>query len=428
MLLSQKISVIFDYFMITVGSFIAALGLGLFMVEADVVPGGVTGLSMAINFVWPKLSVGTLIWLLNVPLFIWGIIELGNAFGLRTFYGFSTNAVFIDFLRGEIQIPFIKDYLNFLDLQNSEPIRHLIEKDFLFAIIIGTFCVGVGLGIVFKFKGTTAGSEIVAAILKKRLGMTPGTSLIIVDLIVVLIATVVLYLQHDPNRPPALVLMCYAAFHLCFTSVIIDRIIYGLDYAKNMMIFSNKNEEIADYIIKHLDRGVTAFYARGMYTKQDKEVLMTIVSPSDARVLAPHIRELDPNAFLILSNVHEVIGEGFRSREEVDLKLIKKLRQAEAEAAKAAQEAIRAEIAAKEAQNHADKAREFANQYGTEHHDENAHKDAKTAEQAAIEAKNAAKLAREHAMELENAASSIESCVDLSKDDEDDDPTQIMKR
>ena len=195
-----------------------------------------------------------------------------------------------------------------------------------------------------------------------------------------------------------------------------------------MMILSNKNEEISDYIIKHLDRGVTAFYARGMYTKQDKEVLMTIVSPSDARVLAPHIRELDPNAFLILSNVHEVIGEGFRSREEVDLKLIRKIRNAEEEAAKAAQQAIRAEIAAQEAQAQAEKAREFANQYGTHHHDENAHNDAKTAEQAAIEAKNAAKLARAHAIRLENAASSIESCVDLDAIvDEDEDPTQIMK-
>ena len=88
--------------MITLGSFISAIGLALFNIEADVVPGGVTGLSMTINFVFDYLTVGQLIILLNIPLFIWGVVELGSAFGIRTFYGFFSNAFFIDLLRGDV--------------------------------------------------------------------------------------------------------------------------------------------------------------------------------------------------------------------------------------------------------------------------------------------------------------------------------------
>lgn len=415
MLTSSKLRVIFDYIMITLGSFIAAIGIALFNVEADVVPGGVTGLSMTINFIWPTLTVGQLIIILNIPLFIWGIVELGKAFGLRTFYGFFSNAYFIDLLRG--------DAIGFpgFSLQNSETIRFLLQHDFFFFMFVGSIFMGIGLGLVFKFKGTTAGTEIVCAILKKRFGWSPGISMICVDIFIIAAATIVLYIQ-DAGRMPALVLALYALFSLYLSSWLIDRVVYGFDYAKELMIFSKKNDEISDYIIKHLDRGVTSFYARGMYTKQDKDVLMTILSPRDARELEPKIRELDPNAFLIVSNVHEVLGEGFRSREDVDVKFIQKLQKKEAALAaaqEAAQNAIRAELAAKIADEKAEQARAFANDFGTAHHVESAHQDAATAENAAKRAHEDALKARDHAVKLEAEASSIENCLDIS----DDQPT-----
>ena len=408
MLLSQKLKVIVDYAMITVGSLITAIGLGPFLVEADVVPGGVTGISMIINFLWKDgLSVGTLIWLLNLPLFIWGVYELGNSFGIRTFYGFSTNAIFIDLLRGEL--PLIGGY----PFQKTETIQYMLHHDFFFFILIGSILTGLGLGIIFKFKGTTAGTEIVCAILKKRTGISPGMSMLGIDFVVILAATIVLFCQ-DSREIPAIVLGFYALMSLYLTSILLDKVLYGFDYAYNMMIFSNKNKEITEYIMKKLDRGVTAFYARGLYTNRDREVLMTVVSPNDARQLTPYIRELDPNAFLTVSNVHEVLGEGFRSREEVDIKFLKDVEKREAEeaAAKASLAAMRAERHAQNAEEEATKARNFANKYGTEHHDVNAKEEAKLAEANAKQARDEAEKAKQHAVILEAAASSIEDCVD----------------
>ncbi|MBR4984805.1 MAG: YitT family protein [Proteobacteria bacterium] len=423
MLTSQKLKVVFDYVMITLGSLISALGLGVFLVEAHVVPGGVTGISMAINFLWDGLSVGTLILILNIPLFLWGIAELGGTFGARTAYGFVTNAIFIDLFRGEMfrgdlfggDLPVFHGW----DLQNSAPIQYMLANDFFFFMAIGTFLVGFGLGIIFKFKGTTAGTEIVCAILKKRFGIKPGVSMLAVDLVVITLATIVLYIEPK-GTIPVLVLAFYAVASLYFQSMILDRVVYGFDYAKNMMIFSSKNKEIASYIMEKLDRGVTAFYARGLYTDKDREVLMTIVSPSDARALAPHIRELDPSAFITLSDVHEVLGEGFRSREEVDIKFIKDMekREAEARAAQAAKVAIRAEIAAGEACKFAIEAREIANQSVSASADSHA----KVAERHAEEARTAANRAREHAIAMENAASSIENCISIEDNKTEDAP------
>ena len=416
---SKNLRTIIDYTMITIGSLISAIGLGVFLVEANVVPGGVTGISMAINFLWDGISVGTWIMILNVPLFIWGVAELGNAFGLRTLYGFGSNAIFIDLFRGE----FLR--YGFLDnifgpdalfhgwaLQNTETVHYMLKNDFFFFMAVGTVLVGIGLGLIFKFKGTTAGTEIVCAILKKRFGFKPGMSMLAVDFVVIAAASVVLWFSPK-SAIPVPVLAMYALASLFFQSIILDHVVYGFDYAKNVMIMSSRNKEIAQFIMDKLDRGVTAFYARGMYSNQDKEVLMTIVSPNDARELEPQIRKLDPNAFVILSNVHEVLGEGFRSREDVEIKFLKNVQKREAEeaAASAAHLAIQAEIAAQAADAAALKAREIADASGKDHC--TAHDEAKDAEARAQAARSAATKAREHAIELETMASSIEECVTL---------------
>lgn len=420
---SKSLQLIFDYTMITLGSLIMAIGLGVFLIEAKVVPGGITGVSMAITFVWDGIPVGLLILILNIPLFIWGVIELGNAFGVRTLYGFVSNSLFIDFFRGEF---FKGEFFEGLPifhgwaLQKTEPIEYLMKHDFFFFMAIGTVLVGIGLGLIFKFKGTTAGTEIVCAILKKRLGLKPGVTMLFVDCMVITMATVVLYMKPQ-SEIPVLVLAMYALASLYFQSVIMDQVIYGFDYAKEMWIMSNKNEEISQFIMKELDRGVTAFKARGVYTNRDREALMTVVSPNDARRLGPKIREIDPSAFIVVCNVNEVLGEGFRTREEVDLKFINSLRKQEAdkEAAEAAQKAIRAELAAEQANVKANEARMHAQKLLETDSDcseivtKEAHENAAHAEADAREAVIKATQAREHAMKLEEAASSIEECINI---------------
>lgn len=300
---------VIDYFAIAVGSALMSIGIGVFLVDARVVPGGVSGLAMALYYLsGNKIPIGILIWILNIPLFIWGLKELGKKFGMRTFVGFSLNSFFIDFFRGDIP------GFSWLRLQDSQTVRELYQKDFLFLILIGAVLLGVGLGIIFKFKGTTAGSDIIASILHKRFGFKPGQSIMVVDFVVIAFAGFIIDIKNlSPDRP-ALVLTFYAIFLLFISSRLIDIIIDGFDYARAAYIISDKFDEISESILKNLGRGVTAVNTRGVYKNVEREMLLTVVPLREVTKLVDVVKEVDPTAFVIIYNVHEVLGEGFRRR------------------------------------------------------------------------------------------------------------------
>ncbi|MCL4549334.1 MAG: YitT family protein [Bacteroidetes bacterium] len=300
---------VIDYFAIAVGSALMSIGIGVFLVDARVVPGGVSGLAMALYYLsGNKIPIGILIWILNIPLFIWGLKELGKKFGMRTFVGFSLNSFFIDFFRGDIP------GFSWLKLQNSQTVKELYQKDFLFLILIGAVLLGIGLGIIFKFKGTTAGSDIIASIMHKRFGFKPGQSIMVVDFIVIAFAGFIIDIKNlSPDRP-ALVLTFYAIFLLFISSRLIDILIDGFDYARAAYIISDKFDEISEAILKNLGRGVTAVNTRGVYLNVQREMLLTVVPLREVTKLVDVVKEVDPTAFVIIYNVHEVLGEGFRRR------------------------------------------------------------------------------------------------------------------
>ena len=298
-----------DYLFLTFGSILMGMGIGVFLVDARVVPGGVSGLSMAIHYMsGNKIPVGLLIWVLNVPLFLWGVKELGSRFGARTFYCFTVSSFFIDFFRGDI--PGFGTFA----LNKSEAILDLAQNDFMFLVLLGAVLLGVGLGIVFKFKGTTAGSDIVAAILQKRFGVKPGQAIMFLDFFVVSLAGVVIYMKDLAPDRPAMSLTLYAFFLLFISSRIIDVIIDGFDYARSAIIISDKHNEIATEIMTRLTRGATALKGRGLYKDIDRDVLMTVVPRKEITLLNEIIQEVDPDAFVTIHNVHEVLGDGFRRR------------------------------------------------------------------------------------------------------------------
>ncbi len=298
-----------DYVAITIGAAFMAIGIGVFLVDAKVVPGGASGLAMAIHYLSNNtIPVGMMIWAINVPLYIWGIRVLGKRFGIRTFYGFTVSSFFIDFFRGDIP-----GFGN-VQLQNSQTIVDLSQNDFLFLILIGAVLLGLGLGIIFKFKGTTAGSDIVAAIMQKKYGIKPGQAIMFVDIIVIGLAGLIIELKDlSPDRP-ALSLTLYAVFLLFVSAKIIDVIIDGFDYARAAYIISEKYEEIGKAIMNDYSRGATAIKSRGLYKNKEREVLVTIVTLKEVTSLTERIKEIDPDAFVIINNVHEVLGEGFRRR------------------------------------------------------------------------------------------------------------------
>ena len=244
----------------------------------------------------------------NVPLFIWGVRELGKQFGVRTFVGFTTSSFFIDLLRGSIP------GLGFIRLQEHPAVVNLRETDFLFLVLIGGALLGIGLGIIFKFRGSTAGSDIVAAVAQKRWGIKPGMSFMVVDFVIISIAGVVIYFKHLSFDRPALSLTFYAFFLLFVSSRLVDVILDGFDYARSAIIISKKNNEIADIITRDLSRGATALDARGLYKNQKREMLFTVLNRKEIGTLIQSVKKIDPHAFVIVNNVHEVLGEGFRPR------------------------------------------------------------------------------------------------------------------
>ncbi len=298
-----------DYFFILVGSAFMALGIGVFLVDAKVVPGGASGLSMAIHYLTGgSIPVGLMIWIINVPLYLWGLKELGKSFGWRTFVGFTASSFFIDFFRGDFY------GLEFIRLQDTPAIQDLLHNDFLFLIIIGSVLLGVGIGIIFKFKGTTAGSDIVAAIMQKRFGVKPGQAIMLIDFFVIALAGLVIQVKDLSPERPALTLTFYALFLLFVSSRLIDVIIDGFDYARVAYIISDKYEEIAEAIMANMSRGATAIKSRGLYKDVEREVIFTIVTLKELGKLTELIKEIDPDAFVIINNVHEVLGKGFRRR------------------------------------------------------------------------------------------------------------------
>jgi uncharacterized membrane-anchored protein YitT (DUF2179 family) len=300
---------IIDYFFITIGAAIMAVGIGIFLVDARVVPGGVSGLSMAIHYLSNNtIPVGISIWVLNIPLYIWGIRELGKQFGVRTFVGFTLNSFFIDFFRGDFP------GLRLVRLQDTDTIQGLLHNDFLFLVLIGAALLGVGLGIIFKFKGTTAGSDIVAAIMQKKFGIKPGQAIMITDFCVIALAGLIIeFKELSPDRT-ALTLTLYALFLLFVSSRLVDAIIDGFDYARVAYIISDKHEEIGKNIMDEMSRGATALKARGLYRNVEREIIFTIVTLKELTTLTERIKKIDPEAFIIVNNVHEVLGKGFRRR------------------------------------------------------------------------------------------------------------------
>jgi len=298
---------ILDYSAIAFGAAIMAIGIGVFLVDAKVVPGGVTGLSMSIHYL-TGFPVGLMIWVLNIPLYIWGVKELGKEFGIRTFFGFTLNSFFIDFFRGDVP------GFTFIRLQDTPTIKNLQQNDFMFLILIGAALLGLGLGIIFKFRGTTAGSDIVAAIMQKRFGVKPGMAIMFTDFFVILFAGFIIDFKGIAGDRSAVTLTFYALFLLFISSRLVDVIIDGFDYARSVNIISDNNKEIAQAIMDDLSRGATAIKARGLYRNVDSEILTTVVTLKELSKLLNIINKIDPKAFVTVSNVHEVMGEGFRRR------------------------------------------------------------------------------------------------------------------
>ena len=271
------------YLGMTIGIAIVAIGINMFFVPNKIAAGGITGLATVLHYL-SGLSVGRLMVIFNVPLFIIGIKILGAKYGLKTLYGAIALAVLVDVFA---------------------PYTPTLTHDILLNSIYGGLLVGVGMGLVFRFRGNTAGTALAAAILHKIFNITVGQALLILDFFVVAFAGIVF-------KSPELAL--YAIIAIFVTAKIIDLVQEGPNNSKAFFIMAAEPELLAEGILKEVDRGVTFLQGKGGYTGQDRELLLCVVETSEVTQLKELIYQHDPQAFIIVTDAQEVLGEGFSSK------------------------------------------------------------------------------------------------------------------
>ena len=280
MSLKRKIS---SYGMLAVGTFFMAAGTNIVYEPMHMVTGGFAGVGIVLQefFSVPLWAVTVI---LNIPLFIAAFYRFGIRFLEKTFFA----AVCFSLL---------------LAVVPQFPVRH---TDYLMAAIIGGSLNGLGLALVFRQSASTGGTDLLASLLKLRFpSVSSGMILAILDGSVVIAGMAVFGLRIG----------IYAVMAVFITSWLMDRILEGFRFAKMLYIISDKPEEISAGIMEKIHRGVTALEGMGMYSKKEKRILMCAVSRKEAVTVIHFVKQLDSQAFIVLSDAREVLGEGIESGE-----------------------------------------------------------------------------------------------------------------
>jgi len=285
------------YGLIIAGSLVMAAGYVFFISPNRIVPGGVYGIAIVVHhltkgmfsFAPDGLPVGATGLILNIPLTIIGIKILGPRFGIKTIIGFILTSVFIDLLT--------------LWWGN----KPLVEDDVLLSSIFGGVLIGLGLGLIFKSRATSGGSDIIAMIIAKYTRLPLGQLLIYIDSVIVIVGLIAF---KDWKIP------LYSWLVIFITGKVIDVILEGVSYEKTLFIISEKSDDIRNKIVNDLNRGGTYLQGKGMYNNSDKQIIFTVVNRRELAILEDYINSIDPDAFLTVTNANEILGKGFRSLKE----------------------------------------------------------------------------------------------------------------
>lgn len=283
MKLNKKI--VKEFIFITIGLIFVASGLYFFLVPNELAAGGVSGLAIVINKYIPKLSVPVIMLATDAVLYVLGFIFIGKSFGVKSLYC-------------SILLPTFMTILGVI-FPLSKPLVNDLFLNLVFGILIGA----VGMGIIFNQNSSTGGTDIVAKILNKYLNLEIGKALLITDFIITLFAL----FTFGP------LIGMYSLLGVVMNGFIVDYIIEGFNILKKVEIVSNKGDEIKRFIMEDLDRGATLYYAKGAYTLENKEVITTVLDKKEFIKLKNFIKEIDPQAFVMIYNVHETLGNGFNT-------------------------------------------------------------------------------------------------------------------
>ena len=278
---------IFDIIVIFLGSFIYSVAINTFTLPNLIVPGGIIGIATVIHS-FTKWPVGTMSLILDVPLFIASFKVLGTKTTVKVFL---TSIVF--YLMTDITAPFLPQYTD----------------NILVAALFGGVIGGLGLGIMIIRGISTGGTDLLAQIIAHYLhAVSYGTILTVIDAVIVVFAAVVF---GDMSS------MLYAAVTIYITGIVIDKISTGFDSAKLVQVITDTPESVSSQVMERMNRGVTLIKSRGAYTGKDREMVFIVVKRIELQRLKKIVRELDPKAFIIVGDVSEVLGEGFKEDSDV---------------------------------------------------------------------------------------------------------------
>lgn len=258
-----------------------AIGVSLFLLPNQLSSGGLSGVATIFYYLL-SIPMGTTILILNVPLFIIAIYKLGKSFFIKSIIGTIALSVFIDILD------------KFPPLTN----------DRFLACIYGGILLGIGTAIILKVNSSTGGSDLISNVAKKyKPTIRTGNIITIIDIIIVTL-NVIFFKEIEIGL--------YSAIAIYIMGKIIDILFEGIYFTKLLLIISDKNEEIAQQISNKIQRGITGLYGKGMYTNEEKLVLMCAASRGDIAKIKIIARKIDKNSFIIITNSREVVGQGFK--------------------------------------------------------------------------------------------------------------------
>ena len=282
---------ILPYLWITLASLVYAVGFNWCFVPNQIGFGGITGVGQIVNHLLPWAPIGTVVIVCNIPLFLLGWRLLGGHLLVSSLYAMFISSLFIDLLTALYPFP-----------PMEEP---------LLACIFGGVLMGASLGVVFLQGATTGGTDLMARLLKLKMAWLPmGKLLMAIDLVVIVAVAVTFRSLYSG---------LYGLVALYISSLVLDGVLYGLDNAKVAYIISDRPREITQAIIHDIDRGVTILHGQGGWSGAEKQVLLVAFKQRQIVPLKRTVKEIDPSAFLIVCEAHEVMGEGFREYKQNDI-------------------------------------------------------------------------------------------------------------
>ncbi len=302
------------WLMIFLGCAIMGSGFVFFVNPYNFVPGGVYGLGIVLHNIFPSVQVGTFGYMFDVPLMLTAILVFGGQFGARTVAAALFTPGFMNLLTRLV-------YPDQAAIESLDPALLLggnlnLSGDLLFTAIIGAVVIGIGQGIVVRQQATTGGTDIIGMLMQKFLGIKFSTGILIADGSVVLAGLLVIGFGvglEGGEAQGGWVLTLYSLINIFVASRVVARVLDGASYDKLLFINSrDHHEEMRRFIIEDLDRSATYIKARGMYTGKERELIFLVISRKEVRAVQHKIREIDPGAFVVVTDAYDTFGEGFK--------------------------------------------------------------------------------------------------------------------